>query len=349
MKKTVPIALIATLIGTATYFFIDAGHAANPEPAGYSYAVVQKREIRQAVIATGIIKPRVGAEVKVGAQVSGVVEELPVEIGSVVRKGQILALIDPEVYRARRDQAVGAKEMAETEKKYALIDLNRARSLHQNNVISDQQMDETSQRYEIASAKFKQAQAESAYAALQLGYTTITSPIDGVVASIATQRGETVAASFTSPTFVTIIDPANLELWAYVDETDIGRIIQNQAVSFTVDTYPGKAFEGHVQTIYPKAEIRNNVVNYVAVIAIQRQPGRILRPEMTATIHIVIAAKKDVATLSKAAVQTEDGKTFVSVLVDGKRERRWIVTGISDDRVYEVISGITEGDKVILK
>ncbi len=348
MKKTITFALIVVVAAVGAYLFLNAGHAENPDSPEYAVGVVQKRDIRQTVTATGIVRAKVGAEVKVGAQVSGTVKELSVNVGSVVKRGQLLAIIDPEGYRARRDLTAGAKQLAEIEKKYALIDLNRARALHESRVIPDQQLDEATQRYEIAGAKLQQAKADSVYAELQLSYTTIRSPITGVVASISTQKGETVAASFTSPTFVTIIDPTSLELWAYVDETDIGRIEQGEEVTFTVDTYPGIRFEGQVQTIYPKAEIRNNVVDYVAVIGIRNQPGTILRPEMTATIQIVTAMKTAVAVLPRSAVQTEDGKTYVSVLKSGKPERRWIVTGVSDDRVFEVLSGVTVGDNIIL-
>jgi ABC-type multidrug transport system fused ATPase/permease subunit len=198
------------------------------------------------------------------------------------------------------------------------------------------------QKFELADAKLKQAEAEYRYADLQLGYTKIFSPIDGVVASISTREGETVAAGFLAPTFVTIIDLNQLELWAYVDETDIGRIQNGQSVSFTVDTYPGESFEGKVETIYPKAEIQNNVVNYVTVVKIATAKDRILRPEMTATAQIFIQLKENVLVLPKNAVQMENEKMSVTILDNGRMEKRHILTGISDKKYYEVLSGVSE-------
>jgi len=110
------------------------------------------------------------------------------------------------------------------------------------------------------------------------------------VASVATQEGETVSASFATPTFVTLIDLNRLEVWAYVDETDIGRIELGQRATFTVDTYGDASFAGTVTAIYPKAEIRDNVVNYIAVVRFEPQPGRTLRPDMTAFVRIALPA-----------------------------------------------------------
>jgi multidrug efflux pump subunit AcrA (membrane-fusion protein) len=135
-------------------------------------------------------------------------------------------------------------------------------------------------------------------------------------------------------------------LWAYVDETDIGRIRKDQQVSFTVDTYPGETFEGTVETIYPKPEIQNSVVNYVTVIFIPVQQEKLLRPEMTATVQLFTQVKKDCPTLPKNSVQTDGDKSFVNVLVNGKLDKRTIQAGISDKKYIEVLSGVTEKEKV---
>lgn len=112
------------------------------------------------------------------------------------------------------------------------------------------------------------------------------------MASVSTQEGETVAASFATPTFVTLVDLSRLEVWAYVDETDIGRIKVGQRASFTVDTYGDETFEGSVTAIYPKPEIRDNVVNDVTVVRFDPPCDRILRPEMTTTVRITVDARK---------------------------------------------------------
>jgi HlyD family secretion protein len=298
MKKILFASALVVLISVTAYLFIASGSTRQENrqeaSSGPAPVAVPRKDLSQSIIATGIIKPKVGAEVKVGAQVSGVVKNLFVKTGSKVKKNDLLALIDPRVYQSQKDKMSALKEIAATEKKYAALDLIRSTTLYKQNAVSQQQYEAVRQRFELAEAKLKQAEAEEEYADLQLGYTNIYSPVNGVVASISTQEGETVAAGFLSPTFVTIIDLDQLELWAYVDETDIGRIQKGQTVSFTVDTYPGEAFGGTVETIYPKAEIQNNVVNYVTVVRIALRKGRVLRPEMTATVQTFTQVKEQV-------------------------------------------------------
>lgn len=348
MKRTRYLMVFAVILAISGYFLATSGEAESKSDSDYSFVEVIRRDLGQSVIATGIIKPKVGAEVKVGAQVSGIVKELYVEVGSFIKKGELLAQIEPDVYQAKTDQAKAVKKTAATEKKYAELELNRVKKLYQSNVISEQQLENASQRYELACAKLDQAEADLNYASLQLGYTKITSPINGVIASISTQKGETVATSFATPTFVTIIDLNRLELWAYVDETDIGRISKKQKVSFTVDTYPAESFNGIVETVYPKAEIINNVVNYITVIEIINERDRTLRPEMTATVEIFSELRENVLALPKRAVQFENGKAFVNILNNENIEKQYISTGISNNKYYEVLSGLEENQKVIL-
>jgi len=349
MKRILYMSLTAVSLAAAGYFMVYARDGDDPDKPEYNLVKVQRKDLSQSVVATGTIKPKVGAEVKVGAQVSGIVKDLFVKVGSRVTSGQLLAIIDPASYRAKAAESLALKESAAAEKKYAETDLKRQKYLFGQNVSSQQQMDAASEKYELLSAKLKQAEANYDFDLLQLDYTKICSPIDGIVASISTQKGETVAAGFTAPTFMTVIDLDRLELWAYVDETDIGRIAASQKVTFTVDTYPGDSFDGVVETIYPDAFIQNNVVNYITVIRVQKHEGRILRPEMTATVQILTQFKKDVLALPKIAVQAERGRMFVDIPDNGKTEKRFITTGISDEKYYEVLSGLTEKDKVIVK
>lgn len=348
MKRKTYLSVLLTAILVSGYLLVKPDDTEIGKDTEYSLVTVLKKDLGESVIATGIIKPKVGAEVKVGSQVSGIVKELYVGIGSVVKKNELLAQIEPEIYKAKLDQTEALKKIAATEKKYAELDLNRSKKLYQSKVLAEQQLENAEQRFDLACAKLNQAESDFSYASLQLGYTKITSPINGVVASINTQKGETVAASFAAPTFVTIIDLNKLELWAYVDETDIGRIFPDQKVSFTVDTYPEEYFEGTVETIYPKAEIQNNVVNYITVIKIRNKAGKILRPEMSATIQIFSEFKRDVISIPKMAVQFDEGNLFVYVLTDGKIEKRFIKTGISDKKYYEVLSGLSEKEKILI-
>jgi len=347
MKILISASILTTVLLAGFFHGFFEGNEQKEKP-DKPFVIVQKRDLNQMIIATGIIKPKVGAEVKVGAQVSGVVKDLYVRIGTKVKKNERLAQIDPELYISQKNKMFALKQIAGTEVKYAALELDRQKSLYNNHSISQQQYELASQRYELARAKLEQAEAEYNYAELQLSYTKIYSPINGVVASITTQKGETVAAGFLSPTFVTIIDLDQLELWAYVDETDIGRIQQGQEVSFSVDTYPGVSFNGSVETVYPKPEIQNSVVNYVTVIRITNSTEHLLRPEMTANVQLSIQTKRNVLTLPKDAVQMDQDKKTVTVLNGDQPEQRIVTTGISDKKYYEILSGVAEKEKVIL-
>src|SRR5262249_6693024 len=192
------------------------------------------------------------------------------------------------------------------------------------------------------------AQAGVVYAATQLAYARIEAPIAGVVASVSTQEGETVAASFAAPTFMTLLDLSRLEVWAYVDETDIGRIRTGQPARFTVDTYGDQEFEGHVTAVYPKAEIRDNVVNYVTVVRFDPPRDRTLRPEMTTTIRIVREMRKNVLALPIRAVRREGDRLFVVCRRGDAIGRRPVTTGSRDDAYWEIVDGLHEGDEVLL-
>jgi len=268
------------------------GSMRNPETAQAEKVVRRvRRDADSAVTATGVIKPMSGAEVRVGSRVSGVVRRLFVRIGDSVRKGQVLAELDAQELLARRDQAAAAMESAQAELSYAQADLQRKRELGTAQLIPRNEPDLAERASAVAEQRLKEAEANLEFARTQLGYTRIQAPIAGVVSSISTQEGETVAASFAAPTFVTLLDLDRLEVWAYVDETDIGRIQAGQKARFTVDTYPGQEFEGRVTNIYPQAEIRDNVVNYVTVVRFDPPRDRTLRPEMSVMAKIDLRGK----------------------------------------------------------
>ena len=311
-------------------------------------AVVSRQDIGSTVLSTGIIKPMVGAEVRVGSRVSGILKNLYANIGDVVKKGQLLAELDPTEYRAKYNQVAAALENARANIEYARLDMERQQSLIKENYISQNQMDIAIKAWQIASAQFNQAEANLEYARIQLDYTKIRAPISGVVASVATQEGETVAASFSAPTFVNIIDLNRLEVWAYVDETDIGRVQQGQRAIFTVDTYADTDFEGKVTAIYPKAEIQDNVVNYITTIVITDNKGKILRPEMTTTVSIFLETRQHVLAVPNGAIRREKGRKFVYVLQQNQPVQRWIKTGWKNGSFTEIIDGLDEGEKVIL-
>jgi len=310
---------------------------------------VTRRNISSSVLATGIIKPIVGAEVRVGSQASGTVKHLYVNIGDMVKKGQILAELDPAELQAEDNQAKAALGNARANYEYAELDLKRQRSLLKQNFISQNQFDLAEESFKINKAKLKQAKANLAYADIQLGYTKIIAPISGVIASVSTQEGETVTARFAAPTFVTIINLKKLEVWAYVDETDIGRVKVGQHSTFTVDTYPATDFEGEVTAIYPKAVIQDNVVNYIATIRITNFKEKTLRPEMTATVRILLKTKKNILAVPIKAVRNKEGEKFVTVLNGNATEKRKVTLGWKSDGYYEVTGGLKDGEKIVIK
>lgn len=292
MKKLVLSLVILGAVAVAALVLARGGSWRGQEPAQAEKVVRRvRRAPESAVTATGVIKPMSGAEVRVGSRVSGVVRRLFVRVGDAVRKGQVLAELDARELLARRAQAAAAMESAQADFGYAQADLGRKRELGAAQLIPRNELDLAERACVVAEQRLKEAEANLEYADAQLGYTRIYAPISGVVSTISTQEGETVAASFAAPTFVTLLDLDRLEVWAYVDETDIGRIQAGQKARFTVDTYPGHEFEGRVTTIYPQAEIRDNVVNYVTVVRFEPPGDRVLRPEMTVMAKIDLGGK----------------------------------------------------------
>ena len=344
--------IFGSIIAVVILYFIASSFFSNTNEKenNYTTAVVTRRDIGSSVLATGIIKPMVGAEVRVGSRVSGLVKSLHANVGDYVKKGQIIAELEPSELEAKYNQSLAALKNTKANYEYAKLDLERQKSLLKQNFISQNQLDLAEKAFEINKAQMEQAEANLEFAKVQLEYTKITAPISGIVASVSTQEGETVAASFAAPTFVTIIDLERLEVWAYVDETDIGRINENQKATFTVDTYSDTDFEGIVTAIYPKAVIQDNVVNYVATLKITDFEERILRPEMTVTVTIYLDIKENVLTVPNNAVKREQGKTVVNVLDNnGKMIQRIVKTGYSTNGYIEILDGIREGEKVIIQ
>ena len=339
----------AVLVAVAVAFMVitrvSAKQADEASQAG-EFVRVTRRDIGSFVKATGVIKPMVGAEVRVGSSVSGVVSHLFVRIGDRVEKGELLAELDARELIARRDASEAAVRLASANVSYTRADLRRKQELSTFQVIAPSELELAQQAYAVAEQQYKQAQANLADAITQLSYSKIFAPIAGTVESVSTQEGETVAASFASPTFVTLLDLSRLEVWAYVDETDIGKIHVGQSASFTVDTYGDYEFAGKVTAIYPQAQIRDNVVDYVTVIRFESPRGRILRPEMTTTVRIALEQRHDALGLPIRAIHREGKRQFVTLRVGSHAERRWITTGLRDDSYWEVTSGLQENDEV---
>jgi RND family efflux transporter MFP subunit len=346
MKKLVVACVVMGAIVIAAVVVRRAGTTGRQDDLrGAEFVRVTRRSIGSAVKATGVIKPMVGAEVNVGSSVSGVVTRLHVQIGDRVQKAQLLAELDCRELVARRDVAEATVRLAQANLAYAHTDLTRKQELYTAQLIARSELDVAQQAYAVAEQQRKQAEANLTDATTQLGYAQIFAPIAGVVSSVTTQEGETVAASFAAPTFVTLLDLSRLEVWAYVDETDIGRIRIGQKARFTVDTYGDHEFEGRITAVHPKAEIRDNVVDYVTVIKFAAARDRTLRPEMTTTVGIDLMRHENVLALPIRAVHREGDRRFVLIRRGGAIERRSITTGVRDESYWEIIDGLREGDE----
>ena len=309
---------------------------------------VTRRDIGSQVKATGVIEPRVGAEVRVGSRISGVVKRLYVQVGDLVAKGQLLAELDDGDLVARRDEAAATVQQLELDLHYATIDLQRKRALSATGGVAQSDLELAERTAAVAEQQVAGARASLAYAALQVGYARITAPITGVVASVSTQEGETVAASFAAPTFLTLLDPSRLEVWAYVDETDIGRVRIGQQARFTVDTYGDQEFDGRVTAVYPEAAIRDNVVDYVTVVRFQPPRDRTLRSQMTTTVRIALEIRPNALAVPIRAVRWQDGRAFVLSPRGGAIQRRSVTTGTRDETYWEILDGLHEGDDVLV-
>ncbi|MFN3921706.1 MAG: efflux RND transporter periplasmic adaptor subunit, partial [Caldimicrobium sp.] len=182
-------------------------------------------------------------------------------------------------------------------------------------------------------------------AKVKLNYAFIYSPISGYVSEVTTQQGETVVAGLNAPTFITVVDLSRLEVWCYVDETDIGKIKPGMEAYFKVDSYPEKTFKAKVRTIYPGALIRNNVVFYITVLDILDTYRDYLRPEMTAQVTILAGKKENVLIIPSSAIKIDQqGKNFVYVKKADKWEKRYIKTGWEGRGKIEVLEGLNEGE-----
>jgi RND family efflux transporter MFP subunit len=306
----------------------------------------EMREIDSTVTTSGTVRLRTGAEVRVGSQVSGIVRKLNATVGSHIQKGDIIAEIDPRPLQARVEQARTQAAMDEVGVGKAQRDLNRGQQLFGEGVLPAQQKEDLEWQLKSAQAKLEKSRSDLAAAEIDLSYAVIRAPISGTVASVSTQEGETVAASFAAPTFVTIIEDNALELVAMVDETDIANVRAGDTVNFTVEAYPSREMAAVVKRIDPVATIISGVVNYPVMAAIQKD-GRLLKPDMTANITIKTAERKAMA-VPNSAIQQAGEERFVYLIRDGKPEKRIVTIGTRDAGFTEIKKGLSASDQVVI-
>ena len=364
-----------------------------PETAKATY-----QNIHATVLATGKVMPQVGAEVNVGARISGRLERLHVNVGNKVVKGQIVAEIEKEDLEAttsEREADVrllkvklnalkqkGPREIARAEAelserqaslKYARAELDRLEQLLNKKAIGKQAWDQAIKQFEVTKAQTEvarknlqltrtdyqegikqietelvRAEASLKNAMVKLSYSVIKAPISGIIASVSTREGETVAVGLNAPTFVTILDLEKLQLNASVDEVDIGLVREGQEGFFTVDAYPSKEFKGRVTTIYPQAVIQDNVVTYDCVLSINTPYVGFLRPQMTANVTIIVESREDVLVVPVKAVKRQGGRSLVYQKIGDRISPVTVTTGWQDESLIEITSGLSPGDIVFL-
>jgi RND family efflux transporter MFP subunit len=306
-----------------------------------------KRDVGAAVQATGIVKAMVGAEVKVGARMPGKVVELPINVGDSVAKGQVIARIEQDdlVAKVKLQKAVLAEARAEEIR--LAKDFERDKQLHASNSISPQKLDQSEAQHEMAKARSLKYQAELDYWESQLSYATIIAPIKGTVASVNTMQGETVVTGLNAPTFIKIIDLDHLEVLAYVDENDIGKVQVDQEAVFTVAAHQATEFQGKVTSVYPSGTTQDNVVYYLTSISVDNREGK-LKPDMTANVSILIDRQKGAVTVPHKAVKHEGNRKFVFVTNKGQLEKRLVKIGLRDQSYLEILDGLKEGELVVV-
>lgn len=332
---------------TASFWVATNITSGDTNAAEISYVSPKRRTIASNVLATGSIQLRVGAEVRVGSQLSGIVEELNVIVGSKISRGDVIAKIDSRGLEARLAQAQAQAAVLEQDVRRAQVELARARKLDVKNLVARTQVEDRQLDLEQAKVLLAKARSDAAVVETDLSYAVIRAPISGIVASVATQKGETVAASFSTPTFATIIAEDNVQLVALVDETDIGNVTEGNPVLFTVEAYPSMEFEGRIKQVAPTGTIISGVVNFEVMISIA-SPSRLLKPDMTANVSIQ-TDEREALVIPNSAIHRDGFERFVYVDIAGEWVKRSVSIGIRDSGFTEIRQGIDMSDRLALK
>jgi len=288
--------LFIVVAGGFLYFMGDGEN----QGTGFATATISRGNLRQVVTATGEIQPL--NTINVGSQVSGTIEAIYVDYNSKVQKGDVLLEIEPSVLQASVDEAKASLVSAESQRNYAKSEYERNKILYDDGFISRAELEQSQTTYEQAEQSVKRMQSQYDRAVTNLGYATITSPVDGTVISRQVDVGQTVAASFQTPDLFEIAeDLSKMQIETAVSEADIGMITEGLPVTFTVDAYPTQTFEGTVRQVRLSPTITSNVVVYTVVIDVDNSDLR-LKPGMTAFVTILISEKTDVWKVQNSAL-----------------------------------------------
>ena len=365
-KKIILIAVSIAVVAGAGFWLFGSSKAQHK--VTYETAVVTRGEISESITATGTIEPV--TEVEVGTQVSGIIDKIYADYNSVVTKGQLIAEMDRVTLQGEVASQRAAYNGAKAEYEYQQKNYERNRGLHEKQLISDTDYEQSVYNYEKAKSNYESSQASLAKAERNLSYATITSPIDGVVINRAVEEGQTVASGFETPTLFTIAaDLTQMQVVADVDEADIGGVEEGQRVSFTVDAYPNDTFEGTVTQIRlgedsstsSGSSTSSTVVTYEVVISAPN-PDLKLKPRLTANVTIYTLDRKDVLSVPARALRFTPERPLIGendIVKDCESPHKlWtregntftahpVTVGISNGINTEIISGISEGATIV--
>lgn len=356
-KKTLVIVAVAAIAALAVWL-LSGGK--KEEKITFDTAAVAPANIMNSITATGTIEPV--TSVTVGTQVSGIVSKLFVDYNSVVKKGQVIAELDKTNLMSQLNTAKTQLATAQSQLNYQTANYKRYKTLFEKGLVAADDFDNAKLSYTQAKEQVASAKEEVQRAQTNLGYATITSPIDGVVLSKSVEEGQTVAASFSTPELFTIAqDLTNMQVVADVDEADIGDVKEGERVTFTVDAYPDDTFEGEVKQVRQEATTTNNVVTYEVVISAPNADLK-LKPGLTANVTIYTAERKDVLSVPSKALRFTPQKETVGKMkivdVANAKNKVWTIEGnsivahkvnigMTDGTNTQIVGGIAEGTKVV--
>jgi HlyD family secretion protein len=304
-KKLITIAVAGMAAVTSGYVLYRRAHS-DATPA-YRTAAVERGNIEATVSATGSLSAV--RTVQVGTQVSGQISAIYVDFNSKVKKGQLIARIDPTLQQQAVADAQAGVERAQATLAQTNAEYDRNKLLHDQKIVTDPEFNTAQLNYQLARANATSAQIALDKARQNLSYTSIYAPIDGVVVERDMDVGQTVAASLSAPQlFVIAKDLSQMQILATVDESDIGQIKSDQPVTFSVQAYPGRTFTGTVRQVRINSTTVNNVVNYTAVVAVANLDGKLL-PGMTATVKFLVGSANDALSVPNAALRFRPAAT----------------------------------------
>lgn len=356
-KKTLVIVAV-TAIAALAVWLLSGGK--KEEKITFDTAAVAPANIMNSITATGTIEPV--TSVTVGTQVSGIVSKLFVDYNSVVKKGQVIAELDKTNLMSQLNTAKTQLATAQSQLNYQTANYKRYKTLFEKGLVAADDFDNAKLSYTQAKEQVASAKEEVQRAQTNLGYATITSPIDGVVLSKSVEEGQTVAASFSTPELFTIAqDLTNMQVVADVDEADIGDVKEGERVTFTVDAYPDDTFKGEVKQVRQEATTTNNVVTYEVVISAPNADLK-LKPGLTANVTIYTAERKGVLSVPSKALRFTPQKETVGKMkivdVANAKNKVWTIEGnsivahkvnigMTDGTNTQIVGGIAEGTKVV--